>query len=141
MQYHEFLGKVQQQGGLNSETEATTAIRATLETFADHLAGNAPAKMAAQLPHEAAEIITNYKNDPAAEGEGFGVEEFIRRVAAKTGFENDQARKQAQAVLSVTQQAITDGEWEKLAGTFPAEYAELFGNTSSSQIGAGKTAA
>jgi uncharacterized protein (DUF2267 family) len=128
MQYHDFLAQVERRAELTTSSgEAKTAIQATLETFCDHLAGNAPAKLAAQLPEEIAEIITAYKNDPDAEGEGFGVEEFVRRVAEKIGLEDkEQARNQATAVLAVVQEAISPGEWEKLSGTFPAEYKTLF---------------
>lgn len=127
MQYQEFLEQVEKRTGLTSSGEAITAIRATLETFADHLAGNAPAKLAAQLPEEIAKLVTDYKSNPDAEGEGFGVEEFVRRVAERIGLkEQETARKQATIVLAVVQEAISPGEWEKLSGTFPAEYKTLF---------------
>lgn len=127
MQYHEFIEQVEKRTELKSSGEAITAIRATLETFADHLAGNAPAKLAAQLPEEIAKLITDYKSDPEAEGEGFGVEEFVQRVDERIGLnDKETARQQATAVLTVVQQAISPGEWEKLSGTFPAEYTTLF---------------
>lgn len=127
MQYQEFLEQVEKRIDLKSSGEAITAIRATLETFADHLAGNAPAKLAAQLPEEIAKIITDYKSDPEAEGEGFGVEEFVSRVAERIGLnDKETARKHATTVLAIVQEAISPGEWEKLSGTFPAEYKTLF---------------
>jgi uncharacterized protein (DUF2267 family) len=50
MQYHDFLAQVERRAELTTSSgEAKTAIQATLETFCDHLAGNAPAKLAAQL--------------------------------------------------------------------------------------------
>lgn len=128
MQYQEFVDRVRSQAGLESEDEATMAIRATLETLADHLAGNAPAKLAAQLPEQIGELVTNYKSDENAEGEGFGVEEFIRRTAKKINSDNiEAARKQAVAVLTLLREAVSEGEFDKMRGTLPPEYDELFG--------------
>ena len=132
MHNHEFLSEVERRTGLESSGEAITATRATLQTLADHLAGNAPAKLAAQLPEEVGALITEYKNDVNAEGEGFGVEEFVNRVAEKIGLsDTEAARKQAIGVLSVLREAISEGEFDKMRGTLPAEYDALFDADSS----------
>ena len=127
MQYQEFIETVKQRAQIDSDDEATTIIRATLETLADHQAGNAPAKLAAQLPEGIGEFITNHKSDINAEGEGFGVQEFVRRVGerAKIG-EANTASLFASAVLSVLQDAVSREEFDKVRGTFPAEYNTLF---------------
>lgn len=131
MQNHEFLSEVQQRIEAESSSEATAAVRATLQTLADHLAGNAPAKLAAQLPAEVGAFITEHKNDPEAEGEDFGVEEFIRRTAERAELEDlDQAKRCAAAVFAVLRQAISEGEFAKMRGTLPAEYDALFGDGS-----------
>lgn len=129
MQNHEFLSEVQKLVGVETSDEATTAIRAVLQTLADHLAGNAPAKLAAQLPEEIGALITEYKNDPEAEGEGFGVEEFIRRTAERgAASDSETAKNHAVAVLAVLRRAISEGEFDKMRGTLPAEYDALFGD-------------
>lgn len=142
MQYQEFVEKVKSRAGLESDAQATIAIRATLETLADHLAGNAPAKLAAQLPAQIGEFITNYKNDEDAPGEGFGVEEFVRRTAEKID-SNDSpaAQNQATAVLGVLREAITTGEFDKMRGTLPPEYDALFGVGTFDHSNIGKQAA
>lgn len=127
MQNHEFLSEVQKRIGADSSGEAITATRATLQTLADHLAGNAPAKLAAQLPEDVGAFITEYKSDPDAEGEGFGVEEFVRRTAERIGLDDpDTAKNHAIAVLAVMREAISEGEFDKMRGTLPAEYDALF---------------
>ena len=127
MQYQEFVDQVKERAGLDSDEQATKTIRATLETLADHQAGNAPAKLAAQLPAQIGEFITNYKSDENAAGEGFGVAEFISRVAQKIGsVETRDAQRKATAVLQVLREAITTGEFDKMRGTLPAEYDALF---------------
>jgi len=138
MQNHEFLSEVQQRIGVESSGEAVTATRAALQTLADHPAGNAPAKLAAQLPEEIGAFITEHKSDPDAEGEGFGVEEFVSRTAQRSGTEDlETAKNQAVAVLAVLRKAISEGEFDKMRGTLPAEYDELF-EENSSRISNGK---
>ncbi len=135
MQNHEFLSEVQKKINAASNEEATTATRAVLQTLADHLAGNAPAKLAAQLPAEIGAFITDHKSDPEAEGEGFGVEEFVRRTAERGGAnDSETARNQAIAVLAALRHAISAGEFDKMRGTLPAEYDELFDTGSSASI-------
>ena len=132
MQNHEFLSEVQRRIGAESNEKAITATRAVLQTLADHLAGNAPAKLAAQLPEEIGALITEHKSDPEAEGEGFGTEEFVRRTNERAGLEDlNAAKNQAVAVLAVMREAISEGEFDKMRGTLPAEYDELFENRSS----------
>ena len=132
MQKQEFLSEVQRQLGAASDEESTNAVRAVLQTLADHLAGNAPAKLAAQLPEEIGAIITDHKSDPSADGEGFGVEEFVRRTAERAGTGDlSAAKNQAIAVLGALRTAVSDGEFDKMRGTLPPEYDELFETGSS----------
>ena len=128
MQNHELISEIQRQTGIASTDEALDAARAGLQTLADHLAGNAPAKLAAQLPEEIGAIITEHKSDPDAEGEGFGVEEFLKRTAERAALDDSEtAKKYSVAVLGVLRTAISEGEFDKMRGTLPAEYAALFG--------------
>jgi uncharacterized protein (DUF2267 family) len=106
--------------------EATTVIRAVLQTLADHMAGNAPAKFAAQLPAEIGEFVTEYKSDETAEGERFGVEEFFSRVANRAGVEEDEAEPLTLAVFAALREAVSSGEMNKVRGTLPPEYGEFF---------------
>ena len=131
MQNQEFLSEVQRRIGAASSDETAAATRAVLETLADHLAGNAPAKLAAQLPEEIGAFITEHKNDPEAEGEGFGTGEFVQRTAERFGTEDLSAAKSyAIAVLAVLREAISEGEFDKMRGTLPSEYDALFGEGS-----------
>ena len=136
MQNHEFISEIQQQAGVGSADEALNITRAVLQTLADHLAGNAPAKLAAQLPEEIGTLITDYKNDPDAEGKGFGVEEFISRTTTRAALPDaETAKKYAVAVLGVLRTAISEGEFQKMRGTLPPEYSELFGGDSNAVTG------
>ena len=130
MQNHEFIAEVERSVGSGSADETLKIIRAVLETLADHLAGNAPAKLAAQLPEEIGALITDHKNDPNAEGEGFGVEEFLRRTAERAAADSETAKKYAVAVFDVLKSSVSEGEFDKMRGTLPVEYDELFGGSS-----------
>ncbi len=131
MQNHEFLSEVQTRIGAEQNDRILTVVRAVLQTLAVHLAGNAPAKLAAQLPEEIGALITEHKNDPEAEGEGFGVEEFIKRTASRAGEKDlETAKAHAAAVLAVLREAISEGEFDKMRGTLPAEYDALFDDKS-----------
>jgi uncharacterized protein (DUF2267 family) len=132
MQYQEFIERVRERAEIESDDEALNLIRAALETLADHMAGNAPAKLAAQLPDGIKELITDYKSGETAEGERFAVEEFVRRVSERAGIEDaGEAELCAGAVLAVVQDAVSREEFDKVRGTFPAEYNRLFERESS----------
>lgn len=127
MQQQEFIERVKERANIESNDEAFAIVKATLETLADHMAGNAPAKFAAQLPAGIAELITNHKSGETAEGEGFGVEEFVTRTANRAGINDaDEAALRASAVLSVLQDAVSREDFDKMRDTFPAEYNTLF---------------
>ncbi|HEX8400029.1 MAG TPA: DUF2267 domain-containing protein [Pyrinomonadaceae bacterium] len=135
MQYQEFIERVRERAYIDSDEEALTLIRATLETLAEHQAGNAAAKLAAQLPEQIGEFITNQKSGIESEGEAFGVQEFVRRVGerAKIG-EANTAALFASSVLAVLQDAVSREEFDKMRGTFPSEYNTLFEQENSEAI-------
>ena len=129
MQNHKFLSEVRRRTGAASDGEAMNITRGVLQTLADHLAGNTPAKVAAQLPEEIGALLTEYKNDPDADGEGFDVEEFVRRTTERgAASDTETAKSQTKAVFAVLREAVSEGEFDKTRGTFPDEYEELFGS-------------
>ena len=127
MKGEQFIAEVRNLTELESDENAETAIRTTLETLRERLAGNEPSNLAAQLPPEIA---------PYVEGIGgretFSVEEFYDRVAHKEGIESEEAAKRARAVATVLQTAVTGGELEDLRSQLGNDYKELFGQTGSS---------
>lgn len=118
----EFVKRVTEIGELESREEAERAIRATLETLKQRLAGNEPDNLAAQLPEGLAEPL-------AGEGgqEDFALAEFYRRVADKEGVEEPQAIRDSRAVVLVLQEAVTTSEMDHIRDQLKGEYAELFG--------------
>jgi uncharacterized protein (DUF2267 family) len=127
MKGDQFLAEVRNLAELENNEETERAIRATLETLRERLAGNEPSNLAAQLPPEIA---------PHVEGDGgresFSVAEFYNRVAQREGVGHDEAIRHARAVVTVVQTAVTGGELNDLRSQLGNEYEELFGQPGAS---------
>jgi uncharacterized protein (DUF2267 family) len=66
MPYDEFIGQVQNAAHPGSQREAVAAIRATLQTLGERLAGGAADNLAAQLPRQAGEYLRLAEADTIA---------------------------------------------------------------------------
>ena len=128
MKGEQFIAEVGDLAELDTNEDAEKAVRATLETLKERLAGNEPSNLAAQLPPEIAIFV---------EGDGgreaFSVQEFYERVAQKEGTTNsEEAVKHARAVATVLQTAVSGGELEDVRSQLGNDYEELFGQQGSS---------
>ena len=102
MKGEQFIAEVKNLAELDSNEDALKAVRATLETLRERLAGNEPADLAAQLPQEIAPFV-----EGAGGQEAFSVQEFYDRVAHKEGTKSEEAVNHARAVATVLQTAVT----------------------------------
>jgi uncharacterized protein (DUF2267 family) len=127
MKGEQFIAEVRNLAELESNEDAEKAIRATLETLRERLAGNEPSNLAAQLPPEIAPFV-----EGAGRREAFSVQEFYDRVAHKEGTESEVAVKHARAVATVLQTAVTGGDLEDVRSQLGNDYEELFGQSGSS---------
>ncbi len=122
MKGDQFIAEVRNLAELDNDEEAEKAIRATLETLKERLAGDEPSNLAAQLPPEVA---------PFVEGDGgrqsFSVGEFYDRVAQREGVGREEAVRHARAVATVVQTAVTGGELDDVRSQLGNDYEELFG--------------
>jgi uncharacterized protein (DUF2267 family) len=127
MKGEQFIAEVRNLAELDTNEDAQKAIRVTLQTLKERLAGNEPSNLAAQLPPEIA---------PFVEGEGgreaFSVGEFYERVAQREGVGTDEAIRHARAVATVLQTAVSGGELEDVRSQLGDDYEELFGQPGSS---------
>jgi uncharacterized protein (DUF2267 family) len=126
MKGDQFIAEVRNLAELDTNEDAQKAVRATLETLRERLAGNEPADLAAQLPPEIAPFV-----EGVGGREAFSVQEFYDRVANKEGTGSEQAVKHARAVATVLQTAVTGGALEDVRSQLGNDYEELFGQTSS----------
>ncbi len=126
MQYHEFIGQVQNRGRMAKFEQAVAATRATLVTLGEHLAGGEADNLAAQLPIE----IGNYLSASSAadfwQGERFSLDEFFARVAMRENKDVPTAMLHAYAVLDVLKDAVSPGELRDVLAQLPKEFAPLF---------------
>ena len=122
MKQDEFTARVKDLAEVQTNEEAERAIRATLETLRERLAGNEPNNLADQLPPEIADPLR-------CEGgrDGFSLAEFYRRVADKEGVKEPEAIRHARAVATVMEEAVTTGEMDHVRDQLKDEYTELFG--------------
>ncbi len=127
MKGEQFIAEVRNLAELDTSEEAQRAVRATLETLKERLAGNEPADVAAQLPQEIAPFVEGVGGRDA-----FSVKEFYDRVAQREGVESEEAVKHARAVATVLQTAVTEGVLEDVRSQLGSDYEELFGQTGSS---------
>ena len=121
MKYNEFVGRVQHRARLSSTDEAVGAIRATLEVLGERLSGGEPSNLAAQLPPEVGRYLS-----AETDGERFGLEGFFERVSKQEGTDLPDAVHHARAVVSVLQEAVSQGEIDDVLAQLPDEYDPLF---------------
>jgi uncharacterized protein (DUF2267 family) len=129
MRYHEFIGKVQNRARLGTTGEAVRATRATLEVLGERLYGGAAENLAAQLPSELGNYLTERK-----ENQSFNLDEFFERVSVREKVDLPRAVHHARAVISVVQEAVTEGEIEDVRAQLPDEYDQLFESGSEGEM-------
>ena len=121
MDYETFVGLVQNRARLGSREAAIAAIRATLETLGERLVGGELKDVASQLPREIAYYLTR-----ATTTQKLSLRDFYGRVAAREPCDLPQAVFHARVVMSVLEEALSEGEVRDMRAQFPAEYDDLF---------------
>lgn len=135
MRYEEFTGQVQARAGLGSRQAAEAAARATLETLAERVPDGVAEHLAAQLPHEAAQplhrAVAEHEASPHARAEGrvrgepFGLSVFAGRVAWRAETSEEEALRQAAAVLDVLDAAVAPELMAKLESALPPDIRDV----------------
>lgn len=126
MQYPEFIHKVKEQLGVQTEEEVLDITRAFLHTLTEHLAGNAADNLGAQLPAQLLDIIRELSPEQRDQGQRFKLTEFYQRVADKAGVDEETGQRYTQQFMQVFGRMITEGELYKLRITLSEDYAPLF---------------
>lgn len=123
MQHDEFIGQVQARARLSSRGDAERATRATLETLGERLAGGEPKDIGTQLPRE----LGRYLMTPEAEtARRMSLDQFFERVSEREGVDLPIAVHHARAVVSVLNEAVSQGEINQVRGQLGEEYFPLF---------------
>jgi uncharacterized protein (DUF2267 family) len=127
--YERFLSTVEQTAGI-SWIRAERAARATLETLGERIAPGEARELARDLPHELGAWLTAGFAGAGGgheEAEGFGVDEFLRRVGEREGAGVETAEHHARAVFVALARLVRGEEITRLAGQLPHEYRSLIG--------------
>ncbi|ADB29258.1 conserved hypothetical protein [Kribbella flavida DSM 17836] len=120
MNYDEALTKVQRATGVSSREEAQQLALAFLRTLGERLSGGETFDLASQLPLHLAEALP-----PLGSGEPFGVQEFYRRLAHRTGTDEQTAALHTRALMSLLREAVTGTAYAHVLAQLPQEYADL----------------
>lgn len=122
MDYDDFVGQVQHRARMPSAQDAVRAIRCTLETLGQRLHGGEAKDLAAQLPDE----IGRYLPEDRTEADTFSLQEFLERVSKAEGVDLPESIHHTRAVLSVLQDAVSQGEIDHVKKQLPDDWRNLF---------------
>ncbi|EGJ50013.1 DUF2267 domain-containing protein [Desulfocurvibacter africanus] len=120
MNFSQFVQRVQERSSAPSREASTTAAISVLTTLSERISRGQRLNLSAQLPNE---LKPPFMTDDRQEG--FGVEEFVRRVQGRCGVEHDEAAALSRAVLGTLNEAIAPGEIDDVASELPKEFDSL----------------
>lgn len=123
MTHDEFLGTVRERGQYADRAETERVTAAVLGLLGSRLTPGEAEDLAAQLPQGTKDAVL----DTSGSQDGFGVEEFVDKLAERLGSTRETARWDASAVLSTVADSITGGQLNQVLSQLQSGYAELFG--------------
>ena len=128
MQKEEFLDKVQDYIGLDSEDEALQMTEIFLATLGEWLYRTEARKLAAQLPKEFQDFLFKEQKPETTRAEtvGYPLEEFYIRIKARADISFPEGVRIAKAVAQVLEEAVSPGELEDVSQKLPDDFKELF---------------
>lgn len=127
MEYREFVNRVREAAELGSPEEAIVAIESTLGTLGELLSKTERDDLASQLRKPLKECLYRWIEHTGgpARPHRFSLEEFYHRVSARSGVGYPAAVRHSLAVMSVLQQAVSQGEITDILRELPSDYEEL----------------
>ncbi|MEU3415056.1 MULTISPECIES: DUF2267 domain-containing protein [unclassified Streptomyces] len=123
MKLAEFLAQVRDRGEYRSQEEAEHISTSVLRVLAERIPPEEADDLAARLPAPLDDALHTHPDRP----EALGCEEFLRRVAERTGARPRTAEWDAGAVLSTVADVVSGDEVDHLLSRLPSGYADLFG--------------
>jgi uncharacterized protein (DUF2267 family) len=120
MDYDEFVDLVADRANV-PRVQAETLTLATLATLAERITGGEARDLAAQLPARLRTPLVRAEE----EAEGFSLDEFVRRTAARAGTVRDTADIGMAAVMTTLRDAVTDREFDHVMSQLPQEFRGL----------------
>jgi RND superfamily putative drug exporter len=124
----DFVEEVARRSG-RTPGEAHTLTRATLRTLAERIPEREAREIRALLPPEPATALDGAASRP----EAFPYDEFIDRVAGRTGTSPADAGAGARAVIAILVEALPEEEVDYLRAALSPDYAALFGDAAEAE--------
>lgn len=120
MKYDEIIARVAERTGLfKGEAEALT--RATLATLAERVGGDEARDLAVHLPGPPQDALLPTKE----QADVFGFDEFVNRVAERSGRDPTASRSAVDAVLATLREAVTPDEFDHVLSHLPRDFHRL----------------
>ncbi|MEU1759568.1 DUF2267 domain-containing protein [Micromonospora sp. NPDC005257] len=117
----EFYARVSARAGVPVET-ARALTEATLRTLAERISGGEADDLSAHVAHELRPLLARARVD---DPEVFGYDEFLRRVAERSGATPSDAERGARAVLQALHRVVGPAQFNRALSQLPREIAEL----------------
>jgi uncharacterized protein (DUF2267 family) len=133
VQHHELVGQVQAKARLADIGEATSAIRATLQTLGERVPEGLAENLAAELPREIGEYLRQTAGAPSR-GVRFDRDEFVGRVADRAGMDRPEAAYAARVVLEVVGEATQGGIMDRLQAALPTDIRQMVRSGSEGEL-------
>lgn len=120
MEYRDFVKRVRDRAGLESDERALQVAQATLRTLSERLCGGEAQDFLSQLPKPVKLSV-----DAVPETYPYTIDEFIERVSEQEETDLLTARDHARVVLEVLAEATSAGEFADICSQLPREYESL----------------
>ena len=117
MQYDEIIARVAERTGL-FKGEAVALTRATLATLTERISGGETRDLAAHLPGPPQDALLPTKE----QAEVFSFDEFVNRVAERSGRDPIASKNAVEAVLATLREAVPPGEFDCLLSHLPRDF-------------------
>lgn len=128
MKDSEFIGKVRELIGVETDDEAREVTRAALGTLGELLSQTERHKLASQLPGHLKDDLNAWRNTnegPNAHP-NYPLERFYNRVGSRARVRYPQAVRNAQAVMKVLAEQVSAGEIDDVKAELRGDFEELF---------------
>jgi uncharacterized protein (DUF2267 family) len=120
VKYEEFISNVADRAGMAPD-KTEKVVAAVFRTLGERLSGGEAEDLRAQLPKQ----LQAHLVSPEENAQGFGIEEFARRVAQRAGVDEAEAGAGTIAVLDTLREAVTPGEFHDVLSQLGREFATL----------------
>jgi uncharacterized protein (DUF2267 family) len=120
VEYEDFINAVATRAKVSTD-QAAALTRATLETLADRISAGQAEDLAIQLP----EGLDDHLRKPLRREQAkslFGLEDFVQRVAERSGVDPALAGAGVRAALNTLREAVSRDEFEDTVAQLPKEF-------------------